>query len=152
MEKPPIEKPRSEKITGAGAHARRDPVLLLQNIPFAGFLGVRLELAGDELTGHLPFSPHLIGNPMLPALHGGVIGAFMEITAMAQLGWHANFEHMPKPIDVTVQYLRSGKPVDTYARAVVNRVGRTVANVEVSAWQESRHHPIATLQAHFLTG
>jgi acyl-coenzyme A thioesterase PaaI-like protein len=147
-----MDKPTSENLSGPGALGKRDPALLLKGIPFAAFLGVRLELAGDELTGHLPFSAHLIGNPMLPALHGGVIGAFMEITAMAQLGFHANFEHMPKPIDVTVQYLRSGKPVDTFARAVVNRVGRTVANVEVSAWQESRHHPIATLQAHFLTG
>ncbi|ESQ83660.1 hypothetical protein AEAC466_11680 [Asticcacaulis sp. AC466] len=130
--------------------AKRDTTALLKGVPFAAFLGVRLELAGDELTAHLPFAPHLIGNPMIPALHGGVIGAFMEITAMAQLALHKNFEQAPKPIDVTVQYLRSGRAEETYARAIVNRVGRTVANVEVTAWQDQIAHPIATLQAHFL--
>lgn len=136
-----------------GTMPRKDachPMDVLKSIPFAGFLGVHVECAGDELTAHLPFNDRLIGNPMIPALHGGVIGAFMEITAMAQLAFSEGFEDIPKPIDVTIQYLRSGKPTLTYARAVVNRVGRTVANVEVSAWQEQRRHPIATLQAHFL--
>ena len=129
---------------------RIDPESVLKSIPFVNFLGVRLDLAGDELTTLLPYAPHLIGNPMIPALHGGAIGAFMEITAMAQLALSENFDHIPKPIDVTVQYLRSGKAMDTYARAVLNRVGRTVANVEVTAWQEQKKAPIATLQAHFL--
>lgn len=126
------------------------PEAVLKMIPFATFLGMKVELAGDELTGHLPYSPHLIGNPMIPALHGGVIGAFMEMTAMAQLSLNEKFSHVPKPIDVSVQYLRSGKPMDTYARATVNRVGRTVANVEVMAWQDQKSLPIATLQTHFL--
>jgi uncharacterized protein (TIGR00369 family) len=126
------------------------PDAVLHDMPFARFLGVKLALAGDELTAHLPYAPHLIGNPMIPALHGGVIGAFMEITAMAQLAMSEKIGHLPKPIDVSVQYLRSGKPVETFARAIVNRVGKTVANVEVQAWQELRGEPIATLQAHFL--
>ena len=131
---------------------RPDPDAILKAMPFARFLGVRLEMAGNELTGHLPFADPLIGNPMIPALHGGAIGAFMEITAMAQLALSEKFDHMPKPIDVNIQYLRPGKAMETYARAVLNRVGRTVANVEVTAWQEHRQHPIATLQAHFLVG
>lgn len=139
-------------MTQAPAIARSDPQVLLQTVPFAAFLGVRLDLAGDELTARLPFTDPLIGNPMIPALHGGVIGAFMEITAMAQLAFSETLDVPPKPIDVTIQYLRPGKPVETYSRAVLNRVGRTVANVEVAAWQEHRHHPIATLQAHFLIG
>ncbi|MCE2988297.1 MAG: PaaI family thioesterase, partial [Phenylobacterium sp.] len=57
----------------------------LGRVPYIRFLGMRAELAGDELTGVLPFSPHLIGNTLLPALHGGVIGAFLEMTALAQL-------------------------------------------------------------------
>ncbi|MDI7774438.1 PaaI family thioesterase [Asticcacaulis sp. EMRT-3] len=123
---------------------------ILKTMPFAAFLDVRLHLAGDELTAHLPYDDKLVGNVMIPALHGGVIGAFMEITAMAQLALSENFDHIPKPIGVTVQYLRSGKPINSFARATVKRVGRTVANVEVSAWQEQRHQRIATLQAHFL--
>jgi acyl-coenzyme A thioesterase PaaI-like protein len=122
---------------------------LLAAYPFARFLGVELDL-DHVVTARLPFAPHLIGNPFLPALHGGAIGAFMEIAAMAQLAQAATQIKIPKPINVSVQYLRSGKPVDTFARATVNRVGRTVANVEAFAWQEAVDHPIATLQAHFL--
>jgi len=125
---------------------------LFQKIPFARFLNLKLELAGNELTTTLPFAPALIGNPLLPALHGGTIGAFLEMTAMAQLAVFETFDHIPKPVDVSVQYLRSGKPIDTFARARINRVGRTIANVEAWAWQEIREQPIATLQAHFLTG
>ncbi len=147
-----MEKLSADNLSALQPTAKCDPDAVLKSIPFAAFLGVRLDLAGDELTAHLPFAPHLIGNPLIPALHGGVIGAFMEITAMAQLTLHGKFDHVPKPIDVNVQYLRAGKPLDTYARAVVNRVGRTIASVEVAAWQENRHGPIATLQAHFLIG
>jgi acyl-coenzyme A thioesterase PaaI-like protein len=122
---------------------------VLAAYPFARFLGVELDV-GETLTTRLPFAQHLIGNPMIPALHGGAIGAFMEITAMAQLAHAEGFGKIPRPINVSVQYLRSGKPVDTFARAVVNRVGRTVANVEAVAWQDTPDHPIATLQTHFL--
>ncbi len=122
---------------------------LLDAYPFARFLGVELEVT-DIVTARLPFAPHLIGNPMIPALHGGVIGAFMEIAAMAQLAYGERRLKIPKPINVSVQYLRSGKPVDTFARATVNRVGRTIANVEAFAWQDAPDHPIATLQVHFL--
>jgi len=122
---------------------------LLDAYPFARFLGVELDI-GNVVAARLPFAPHLIGNPMIPALHGGVIGAFMEIAAMAQLAQSEKVDRIPKPINVSVQYLRSGKPVDTFARATVNRIGRTVANVEAFAWQDAVDHPIATLQAHFL--
>lgn len=121
-------------------------------IPYARFLGVEADLHGDEMTAILRFSDRLIGNPMLPAIHGGVIGAFMEITAVVQLGVSHRRERHPKPIDINVQYLRSGKPVDTYARAQIRRAGRRIATVSVEAWQESRAAPIASLHGHFLLG
>ena len=123
---------------------------MLARIPYARFLGVRLELAGDELTAVLPYSEHLIGNPALPALHGGVLGAFMEMTAVAQLSAFQQLSRQPRPVGVTVEYLRSGKPRDTFARAVIKRAGRRVANVHVEAWQEARANPIAALHGHFL--
>jgi acyl-coenzyme A thioesterase PaaI-like protein len=57
---------------------------------------------------------------------------------------------LPKTITITVDYLRSGHAVDTYARGVVTRQGRRVANVHVEAWQDDRARPIATAHAHFL--
>lgn len=124
----------------------------LQTVPYVRFLGMRAELAGDEMTAILPFSEHLIGNVMLPALHGGVIGAFLEMTALAQLSVTQSNVKPPKTIDVTIEYLRPGRPVTTYARADLRKVGRRIANIHVEAWQEARSKPIAALQGHFLLG
>lgn len=122
----------------------------LQKVPYVRFLGMRVELAGDEMTAVLPFSQHLIGNPMLPAIHGGVIGAFLELTALAQLTLAQPTQRVPKTVDITIEYLRSGRAQDTYARATLRKVGRRVANVQVEAWQDSRAQPIAGLTGHFL--
>ena len=123
---------------------------VLGRIPYVAHLGVRAELAGDEMTAILPFSRRLIGNPLLPALHGGVIGGFMELTAVIQLSIVQAQTKTPRPIDITVEYLRSGRPMDTFARAAVKKVGRQIANVQVEAWQDSRASPIAALRGHFL--
>lgn len=122
----------------------------LARIPYAGFLGVRAELKGDELTLVLPFGEHLIGNPMLPALHGGVVGALMELTAITQLAIASKSAKFAKTIDIGVDYLRSGKPVDTYARARVVKIGRRIANIQAEAWQNERSQPIAAMHGHFL--
>jgi uncharacterized protein (TIGR00369 family) len=122
----------------------------LARVPYVGFLGMRADLAGDEMTAVLPYSDHLIGNPILPALHGGVLGAFMELTALCQLAVTEKGVRMPKTIDITIEYLRPGKPLATYARADVRKVGRRIANVHVEAWQEARGSPVAALRGHFL--
>ena len=122
----------------------------LQRVPYVRFLGMHAELSGDEMTAVLPFAQNLVGNVMLPALHGGVIGAFLEMTALAQLSVSQPAARMHKTIDVTIEYLRPGRALTTYARADLRKVGRRVANVHVEAWQEARDHPIAFLRGHFL--
>jgi uncharacterized protein (TIGR00369 family) len=123
---------------------------LFEMVPYAQFLGVSFELKGDELTAVLPFKPSLIGNPVLPALHGGVVGAMMELTAVAQIFLTQGTGKVPKTIDISIDYLRSGRPVDTFARAHVTKLGRRIANVRVEAWQFDRADPIAALHGHFL--
>lgn len=148
---------------------RRDTALegLVARIPYARHLDVRFDRRGDELTARLPFSTRLIGNPILPALHGGAVGAFLEIAAQIELSWSMLWVvmeedgaelpalpdpllHMPKTIDFTVDYLRSGRPRDAYARARVNRKGRRYASVQVEAWQDNRDRPFAMAVGHFL--
>jgi uncharacterized protein (TIGR00369 family) len=124
--------------------------IFLGRVPYVRFLGMRAELAGDEMTATLAFAPHLVGNTVMPALHGGVLGAFMEMTALAQLSVISPAARVHKTIDITIEYLRPGRAEITYARADVRKVGRQIANVHVEAWQESRSKPVAFLRGHFL--
>ncbi len=163
MSRPPIEPVQSLKHRRDGALVR-----LTAAVPYIRHLGVKFDRRGDELTALLPFDPKLIGNPLYPALHGGAIGAFLEITAIMELAWAQVWERMesgpeaaaaveagdfpplPRTIDFTVDYLRSGLPRDAYARARVNRMGRRYASVHVEAWQDNRSRLFAQATGHFL--
>lgn len=123
---------------------------LLATIPYARFLGLTTERDGDVLTVTMPFADRLVGNPMLPALHGGSTAALLELTAVGQVALLYPRLKPPRPINVTVAYLRSGRPVDVRARARISKAGRRVAHVEARAWQEDEDQPIAALSAHFL--
>ncbi len=123
---------------------------LLARIPYAVTLGVEPIVTGSDFMMLMPFKQSNIGNPVLPALHGGAIGGFMELTAIAHLLISDTDGKLPKPIGINIDYLRRGKPLDTYARAVIAKQGSRVANVRVQAWQDSYEHPIAALHGHFL--
>jgi uncharacterized protein (TIGR00369 family) len=132
------------------ARSAGDPELVLGAIPYMKLLGLTAALRDDDLVTHMPGATHLIGNPVLPALHGGTVGALLESTAILKLLWESESIGVPKTITLTVDYLRSGKVVDTWARANITRLGRRVANVQVRAWQEQEARPIAVGHAHFL--
>ncbi len=119
-------------------------------IPYARFLGLSGAMVGDELISTMRYADHLIGNPALPALHGGTLGALLESAAIFELLWRAETIVLPKTITVTVDYLRPGAPVDTHARSIVTRQGRRVTNVRMEAWQTDRATPVATAHAIFL--
>ncbi|MFW5926105.1 MAG: PaaI family thioesterase [Myxococcota bacterium] len=123
---------------------------VLEAVPYAQFLGIEVDTTGGLLTGKLCYTEHLIGNATIPALHGGTIGALLESTAIFKLLWESDTFQVPKTINITVEYLRSGKAMDTYARGEITRQGRRVANVRVMAWQEDPEKPIASANAHFL--
>lgn len=122
----------------------------LTRTPFAQFLGLRCEIMGDEMTAILPFQDKLIGNRSIQALHGGAIGAFLELTAMAQLFLLTENSRLPKPVNLTIDFLRQGRAEDLFARASVTKQGRRIANVRAEAWQSERSKPVATLNSHFL--
>ncbi|MFW6051240.1 MAG: PaaI family thioesterase [Myxococcota bacterium] len=123
---------------------------VLDAVPYARFLGIEVDTTEGRLTGRLRYAEHLIGNATIPALHGGTIGALLESTAIFKLLWEADTFRVPKTINITVEYLRTGKPVDTYARGEITRLGRRVANVRTTAWQEDPDKPIAAAHGHFL--
>ena len=154
----------------AAIKSRRNTTLsaLFSGVPYIRWLGVQFDRRGDELTAILPYDEKLIGNPALPAIHGGVTAAFLEVTCIVELAWSAIWQEMeagritpdparpetmprlPKTIDFTVDYLRSGLPRDAYARARVVRLGRRYASVQVEAWQDQRARLFAQATGHVL--
>ena len=134
----------------ARAKEAHDVDLVNGAIPYARFLGLTADEVDGELITKLAFDEKLIGNPALPALHGGVVGALLEHAAIIHLMWQLETAHVPKTINISVDYLRSGRALDTWAKGTTTRRGRRVANVRVEAWQDDAERPIAHAHAHFL--
>lgn len=132
-------------VCASGEHSA-----LVKAIPYAQFIGIEFDAPGDTQTFKLAQQDSNVGNPILPAIHGGVIGGFMELSGALHLLVSQSTPKFPKIIDFSLDYLRAGQNRDTYAFCEVTRQGGRVANVEVHAWQESRDKPIALARAHFL--
>ncbi len=127
-----------------------DMQALVEHLPYARFLGLEVDRKGSELTTVLRFREDLIGNTVLPAIHGGAIGAMLEMTSVIQLLFDTSCERLPKTIDISIDYLRSARPEDLYGRAIVTRQGRRVANVRAEIWQEEKAKPVAASHGHYL--
>jgi uncharacterized protein (TIGR00369 family) len=125
---------------------------LIAAVPFCAFLGLRARLDGGSIVLEMPFEEKLVGNIMIPAIHGGAIGSLLETAAIVQTVWETRIAKLPKPVDVTVDYLRTARGVTSFARATLQRQGRRVVNVHASMWQEDEARPVAGLRGHFLVG
>ena len=131
---------------------------LFDRNPFAARLGLRAVLDGEGVLCTMPFSAQLIGNPSLPALHGGIVATFLEATALATV-MHAqrapeNYgrcgQDIPRVISTTVDYLRPGGPRDTFGQAQIIRLGARLSTVVATVWQDNRDKPVARANCHFL--
>jgi acyl-coenzyme A thioesterase PaaI-like protein len=119
-------------------------------IPYARFLDLSVEEGADGLCCILPFRDDIVGNAVLPAIHGGVVGAFLELTALLHLMEIGDGARVPRPINFTIDYLRSAGPRLTRGRAEIVKHGRRVANVRVLAWQDDAARPVAAGIGNFL--
>ena len=116
---------------------QRDPdaetlKLWLTRIPYASYLGMEADVEGHDILFRLPPDDKLIGNASLPALHGGVVGAFMELSGAIHLVAKMEKPVLPKVINFSLDYLRASRLRETYARCTITRQGRSVANVTIT--------------------
>lgn len=124
---------------------------IINAVPYARLMGV--EFGEDEqgdLLFSLPFQQCNVGNTTLPALHGGLIGGFLENAALLHLMWNRESREAPKIVDFSLDYLRSGRAQTLYASCEITKQGKRVAHVLIEAWQEDRSKPVAVARAHFL--
>jgi len=132
------------------APAGSEPVLADNPIPYVEYLGIRVASGAGAPLFRLPFQDKLIGNPYLPALHGGVIAGFAQTAATLRLMRTLQGARLPKGIDFSIDYLRAGRPEETFAACEVVRLGARVALVQVRCWQKEPAYPIAVARGHFL--
>lgn len=116
-------------------------------IPFNKFLGLRV-IAIDRGRAELqiPWRDELIGDPVKPAVHGGVISMLVD-TGGGIAVWSALDSplHRVSTIDLRVDYLRPGRLEPLVAEATVVRVGRSVGVADMRVFHPSaRDETIAT--------
>lgn len=114
--------------------------------PYATGLGIVLDhIAGGVPVLRVEFSDAVQGRP--GALHGGAISGLLETAGYTLLRAELLIAGRPtsmKPINLTVQFLASGKPRPTFARARIVKLGRRTANLSIEAWQDDPDRPIAS--------
>lgn len=122
---------------------------MLEIPPYAHLLKFRFEEVNGAVHVTMPFHDDVIGRPGF--LHGGAIAGLLEFAAFSSLSREIGDDRVTmKPVTVTVDYMRPGLDRETYATAVIERLGATMANVEAFAWQDKRDQPIASAKLNFL--
>ncbi len=123
---------------------------LVGGIPYARFLDISVREEDGGAFTLMRFRHALVGNPRLPAIHGGVVGAFLEMAAIVELVHEMGGERIPKPINFNVNYLRTAGPRDSVAQGEVVKLGKRVAHVRVVGWQDDPQRPFASGYGSFL--
>ncbi len=134
-----------------------DDELVLRDIPYAQYLQLHARVDATGLMLRMAYHAALIGSPFPPRLHGGTVGGLLEITctlavACARGAVPEGASTFPKPVNITIDYLRAGGVHDVFARAQILRIGRSIANVRAQAWQEDESKAIASAHMNLLVG
>jgi uncharacterized protein (TIGR00369 family) len=107
-------------------------------IPFNRYLGVRVGVAREGFARlEVPFRDELVGDPMRPALHGGVISALADAAGGAAV-WLGIDDELARisTIDLRIDYLRPARLVTIVAEANVVRLGNRVGVADVRLFNE----------------
>lgn len=119
--------------------------------PYARKMGFEVNREDDgRIILSMPEGKAKRGRPGF--IHGGAIAGLMETVALVTLADALGAENRArmKPINFTATYMRGATEQMTYARAVIERLGKRTANVEAIAWQDDPDRPVATAQINFL--
>ena len=118
-----------------------DLALLIQffeeQIPFNKHLGMKVdEMSETRVRIRVPYAPHLVGDPMRPALHGGVTSTIADtaggLAVFARVG---KLTSRISTVDLRVDYYLPALMKDVLAQAEVVRMGNRVAVSRIFVWQ-----------------
>lgn len=83
-----------------------------------------------------------IGNPFIRALHGGVVGSLIEMSAELELSRRSPGMRV-ELVSSAIDYMRVTRDTDMYARVDEVRIARRLAFFDVWCWQENEDTPVA---------
>ena len=110
---------------------------LVASSGFGAKLGEMIDVSEDGALWTLSPRPELVGNPLLPALHGGAVTAFLELACSVAVARRLERSILPRLISLNVQFLTPIRLRNMMARPDVRRIGRRVAVVHIEAWQDN---------------
>jgi len=125
--------------------------LVETSIPFNSYLGLRCEEVRPGFAKLLiPFRHELVGDPMRPAIHGGVISALADTSCGAAVFTRLRPGDRCSTVDLRIDYLRPGlTEQDLRCEAEILRIGRAVAVISARVYQDSGEN-IAVARAAFM--
>jgi uncharacterized protein (TIGR00369 family) len=119
------------------AHLARIVRFMEETIPFNRYLGIKtMEVREGFVSLKLPFRAEFVGDPTRPALHGGTISTLADTAGGAAVFTAAQPGDTCSTIDLRVDYLRRGLPLDLIAEATVVRLGNRVGVARIQVWQD----------------
>jgi uncharacterized protein (TIGR00369 family) len=118
-------------------------------IPFNRYLGVRVTEARSGFARfEVPFRDELVGDPLRPALHGGVLSALADTTGGAAVWVSIDDERARiSTIDLRIDYLRPARLATLIAEATVVRLGNRVGVADVRLFHTGEGETVATGKA-----
>ena len=110
---------------------------------YSQHLGLEVLTGKDVTKLRLPYRDALVGNALIPALHGGVVGGLIE--EAARVAARANLRGTPalRVLNCNVDYHRPARPMDTYASVEIARRTRRTMLANVVCWQSEDRSPVA---------
>lgn len=107
------------------------------------WLGFNVGASGEgRIYSIAPGEAH-VGNPLIKALHGGIVSTFLEMAALHELRAVLPADADAEAININVDYLKSAKLQPLFARARIVKTGRRLAFVDCTAWQDKETVPVA---------
>lgn len=102
--------------------------------PFHVFLGLQFAVDDGHVRVTMPFREELVSNPAVPYLHGGVIGALLDIAGDYAVAIELG-RGVPT-IDMRVDYLRVAGRESLIGTATIVKLGRSVAVADAEVRNE----------------
>lgn len=109
---------------------RTETARRMLDVPFHRANGIELvEVTDDLARTRWPFDESLVGNPEVPALHGGVVSAIADLTGAAP--FVGGLGRYTPTIDLRVDYLAHAGKADLTAESTVDRRGETIGTASI---------------------